>query len=532
MQRRLRLFEHRRASGRAGPEAPPSPDGAGPEAARTESRLRSPVWLVVALGLGVFFAGFDQTFVVTILPDMTRDLGITVDRFGRAAWIVNGYLLGYTVAMPLMGRVADAFGHLRIYTLAIVIFVVGSAGVALAPNLELLTAARAVQAVGGGAVVPISMAIIADTLPPARRALAVGVVAALDDASSLLGPFYAAALVDYVGWRGLFWLGIPLQIPFLLAVLLLARETGRAEGRSRVDWQGGLLLAAGLTCLTVALTEDVGGARPLWQSLLLGALAAAFTAAFVWRQLRIPSPLVHLGILRKPAVASALALYFVDGAATITALVTIPLMTNVLWGGTPLDGGVNLMKLMLWMPVGGVVGGLVAQRVGYRPTAACSFLMYGLAFLAIWRWPVPPSQPVMWGTLFVLGLGIGLNDAPIIGSVLNSVRALERATASALTQVVQTTGMIVGTALLATQGLGRFNQRAAELFQERGFQQTTEEYRAIMHQTFNEVFLTAAVVTLAAMALTAFLSRGRAREVVWAPLGGLAKQEGPGSDGG
>jgi MFS family permease len=129
----------------------------------------SPNWLLVAVALGVFFAADDQTFVVTVLPPMIKGIGLPQDEFYRAAWIVNGYLLGYTVAMPLMGRVADVFGHARIYILSIFIFMAGSAWVALSPNLEVLIAARSFQAIGGGAVVPVAMAIVADIF---RRATA------------------------------------------------------------------------------------------------------------------------------------------------------------------------------------------------------------------------------------------------------------------------------------------------------------------------------------------------------------------------
>lgn len=490
-----------------------------PDEPSIESRLKSPVWLILALGLGVFFAGFDQTFVVTILPNMMDDLGIRVDNFGRAAWIVNGYLLGYTIALPLMGRIADVFGHVRVYAAAIGIFVLGSALVATAPTLEILTIGRVVQAIGGGALVPISMAIAADVLPVGRRALAVGAIAALDDTSSLLGPLYAAILVEPLGWRGLFWIGIPLQLPFLFLVWWLAKDR-KLSNRGTVDWLGGLLLAAGLSALTLGLT-DPGGQRPTWQTFGFFALAVGCSVAFVWRQLRIPFPLVQLRILAKRTVSAPIALYFIDGAATITALICIPLMTNVLWDGSPLDGGLNLMKLLLWMPVGGFVGGIVSQRIGYRPVAAAAFSLTGISFLLMWQWATPPSQPAMWGTLFLFGMGIGLNDAPVIGSILDSVRAMERATAAALSQAAQTVGMIVGTALLATQGLGRFDERAADLFEQEGVDATTEQYQALMARTFDEIFVVAAIVSLATIGLTFFLASGRARTAVWSPLAGL-----------
>ena len=379
----------------AKPDRPGAPET--DDQIQTTSRRRSPTWLIVALGFGVFFAGFDQTFVVAILPDMMTDLGINANQFGRTAWIINGYLLGYTIAMPLMGRVADSFGRVRLYAVAIAIYCVGSALTALAPDLTLLAIARALQAIGGGAIVPISMAIIGDTVGPGRRALAIGVVAALDDASSLLGPLYASILVDPLGWRGLFWLNIPLQLPFLALIWLLARDHPAAQ-RTPVDWKGGLLLAVGLSSLTLALTQGAGGgSRSPAQIAALAGIAILTTALFVHRQLAIPSPLIHLRTLRDRVIRASMLLYFVDGALTITALVTIPLMTNVLWEGSLFDGGVNLMKMLIWMPVGGIVGGLICRVIGYRWTAGMSFVMTATAFLMMWRWPVPPEPPVAVG---------------------------------------------------------------------------------------------------------------------------------------
>ena len=509
----------RPASARAARVTSGEPASAPAELEHTEPALtatRSVGWLVVALGFGVFFAGFDQTFVVTILPDMLRDLGIPISQLGRASWIVNGYLIGYAVALPLMGRIADAWGRSRIYAAAVGVYILGSVGAALAPNLEVLTVARLVQALGGGAVVPISMAIVADIVAPAWRPLGITVVAALDDASSLLGPLYASALVDPLGWRGLFWLSIPLQIPFLVAVLLLARDLPR-NGHPSVDVIGGLLLTGGLTILAIALTDTSYERRApaLTAALLLGTFLLG--GAFVARQARLAAPLVRLGLLRARASAAAIGLYFVDGAATITALVTVPLMTNALWDGSPLDGGLNLMKMMIWMPVGSLAGGLLTRWVGYRPAAVASFSLVGLAYVWMWRWPEEPGWLALWGALFLLGFGIGLNDAPVIGSLLTVARAADRATATALTQTSQTIGMIVGMALLASQGLGRFDQRAADLFSRRGLDATATEYGDIMRRTFDEVFVVAAMVCFLAAVASLLLARGRAAEVRWTP---------------
>ena len=332
---------------------------------------------------------------------------------------------------------------------------------------------------------------------------------------ALVGAWAALALLCWWLYRSRRW-PWPLHRD-LLAVALLVRRTP-ALGQHRVDWLGGLLLAAGLACLTIGLTHETDGAGSVWITALWVALALASTAAFVARQRRAPDPLIPVRALRRRVVGSGMALYFIDGAATITLMICIPLMTNVLWGRDPLQGGLNLMKMMVWMPVGGILGGWLAQRLGYRPTAALSFLLLALAYLAMYRWPDSPGSAMLWGTLLIAGLGIGLNDAPILSSVLDNVRAAERATTAALTQMVQTTGMIAGTALLATQGIGRFDQRAAELFRQRGLSASPEEYQAILRATFDEIFLAAALVTFLGAGLALFLARGRPRQPGWSPV--------------
>ena len=144
-----------------------APHDSGAEASRARS-------LVLLAALGVFFAADDQTSVVTVLPEMIEGIGLPQDEFYRAAWIVNAYILGYVVAMPLVGRVSDALGHGRVFAASMAVFVLGSLAVALSPDLTTVSIARAVQAVGAGAVVPVSMAIVVDYVSYERRALGLG----------------------------------------------------------------------------------------------------------------------------------------------------------------------------------------------------------------------------------------------------------------------------------------------------------------------------------------------------------------------
>ena len=186
-------------------------------------------WLTVALVcLGVFLAALDQTVVVTVLPQVMLDMKVAPTELDRAAWIVTGYLLGYTMAIPLTARLADVYGHARLFRAALLLFAAGSVLVALSPNLPWLVASRVVQALGGGATIPIGMALVTSNLPVARRALGVGIIGAAAEAGVVLGSLYGGAITALLDWRWVFWLNLPLVAFFLSA---FRANTQRRAGR-------------------------------------------------------------------------------------------------------------------------------------------------------------------------------------------------------------------------------------------------------------------------------------------------------------
>ena len=175
--------------------------------------------------------------VVTVLPAVMLDLRIPLGELDRVSWVITAYLLGYTVFMPLLGRLADVYGYPRVYMISLVIFGAGSVLVALSPTLELMIGARVVQAIGAAAAVPVGFAIAAGTLPPERRGLALGIVGGAAEAGSMLGPVYGGAIVELASWRWLFWLNLP-QVALLLPLLLFLPNRRNREARGWIIWAG------------------------------------------------------------------------------------------------------------------------------------------------------------------------------------------------------------------------------------------------------------------------------------------------------
>ncbi|MDA1009913.1 MAG: MFS transporter, partial [Chloroflexi bacterium] len=167
---------------------------------------RRPRALLFVVAAGVFVAADDQTSIVAVLPPLINDIGLTVNDFYRASWVVNGYLLGYLIALPIMGRVADVYGRARVFALALGVFMVGSTLVALSPSFTTLVLARALQAVGGGGVVPVAMAIVVSELPRERRLLGLGAIAAASEFGALIGPLWGGSIAEVWGWRLVFWI--------------------------------------------------------------------------------------------------------------------------------------------------------------------------------------------------------------------------------------------------------------------------------------------------------------------------------------
>ena len=461
-------------------------------------------WVLVLAGLGVFFAADDQTAVVAVLPQMVESAGLAQDQFYRAAWLINGYILGYVVAMPLMGRLADSYGHGRVYAVALGVFCAGSAWVALSSELTTLSVARAFQAMGGGAVVPVSMAIVLDSAAPGRRALGLGAMAAASEAGGLIGPLWGGGIADLFGnWRAVFWLNLPLCLPIAAAIWRLAphRRTGSVR---EVDFVGTGVLAGSLICLTLALTDDPIAPRPATATLLLFGGVLFFFLLFLWRQLRGSRPILDLTLFRRLPWSAGFLTNALVGGGLIVAMVSVPLFTNVILGGSALEGGLNLMRLTVALPVGALAGGWLTARLGPGAAAAIGLLLAGAGFLGMSAWSEAPGELALSLPLLLAGLGFGLVIAPVNAAVLNLTDAGDRATAASLLTVVRLLGALVGVALLTSRGLGGFYAEAGLIpLDDPRFGQLVRDLQV---ESFNESFLVAAGVSFATVLPALLLS--------------------------
>jgi MFS family permease len=417
---------------------------------------------LAALCIGVFVSGLDQTVVVSVLPRVITDLNVPITDLDKASWIVTAYLLGYTVAMPLIGRAADVHGYRALFAVCAALFALGSWLAAIAPGLWSLVVARAIQAVGGGGMVPVALAAAAFVYrDPARtrtRVLALGAVAGAAEAGAVLGPLYGAIMVHELGWRSIFWVNLPLTAILVVAVATALRSGSLGAGR--VDYLGGVLIGLSLLALTLGLS---GGSSSVVERhrLLLALLAAPLGAAFVARQARARWPLISLALFRRVPFAAANAANLFIGAALIVALVEVPLFATTVLDKSDAAGGLTLLRLTALVPVGALAGGWLSGRLAL-PVAGCGgLLLTAVGFLRLSGWDAGVDEPRLSADLAVTGLGFGLVLAPLASAVLDAARGGSETVGAASLTIARMIGMMAGLSSLTTWGIGAFERRVA-----------------------------------------------------------------------
>jgi EmrB/QacA subfamily drug resistance transporter len=480
----------------------------------------SPTTGLLALGAvvaAVFLGALDQTVIVTVLPAIVTDLQIPFNKIDQAAWIVSGYLLGYTVALPLVGRFADLRGRRISLVFALVAFGVGSAGCAVAPSLVWLIAARLVQAAGGGALLPVAIGVVADRYPPARRALAIGLVGAVAEAGGVLGPLYGAAIVSWLGWRWIFWLNLPLAVGLLVAAWRGLSDL--RQGTGRLDLRGATLTAGTLACLILGLAHEPIVVFFLDLRLPLGILSAILLLGFIWTELRVSDPLFDLGLFRRPAFAAAIGGGVLLGGGLIVAMVDVPLVAATVFGATPADGGLLLMRLTVLIPFGALVGGFLGQRFGLGLPTGVGFLVAAAGLSEMSRWGVTPDQGPLWLSLGLAGFGFGLLIAPLSTAAVNFGGGGQEAASAAWFTVARLTGMAIGLSALTTWGLQRFDDLAGVIplpiapagASAADAQKQLDAYSQALVQVgaevYHEIFLVGAAICLIGLVVPFWLQR-------------------------
>jgi EmrB/QacA subfamily drug resistance transporter len=436
--------------------------------------VRLAAWGILAVAsLGVFLGGAELMVVAIALPSIVADFGGWAD-LSHASWIVNAYLLAYIVAMPLAGRAADLWGARRLYLVALALFCIGSLGAGLSriagpqAGLDWLIASRVVQGLGGGALVPLSMALASHLFTGRSRAAALGIEGAATFVGMAVGPAYGAWVLlnvslpipglDLASWQWIFFLNVPVGILVLLLLYVVAGgvETPRASGR--LDLAAAVL--ASLALVTGVGALSLAGERGWADPLIVGGLLVSglSTLVFVLRELRQAAPLIDPRLFADVRFAASNSVSLLTGYTLVTAIIGGPVFVNRVLNAGADQSAAALTALTVAVAIGAVVGGVGSGLVGQRLTAVAGVALTAIGLWLAAGWGVGTELPRLERDLAIFGAGFGLTISPRATAAVEAAGASAYGVASAMLQVTRTIGMSVGLALLTSIGQNRVDE--------------------------------------------------------------------------
>ncbi len=486
-----------------------------PEASATPTTAKrnAAILVLVIICAAVFLTALDQLVVATALVPIASSFQLDFTKNTPAiSWIISGYLLGYVIVMPLMGRVSDLWGRRRVLIGCLALFALGSFICAEAfdlsgifdlgflsaigihspsPALTWLVIARFIQAVGGGAVVPIAIAAIGDLFGDRRRILALGLIGGVTEAGGAFGPLYGALIIQQwkflpggfsvtindtpqqLGnysqpWQWIFLLNLPLVAIIVAALIILwprrIRVSTSNTTRRHIDVLGAALLGGSLVCVSLGLSQEAGAVTTLSQAhpaqnnpLLVGA-AVVLLILFVAVESLSREPLINLAVFRSRAFSAGSIFSFLLGMALVIALIDIPFFVLAVFGTDHiLDAGLALLRMTIMVPIGAFGGGWLVTRFGTRIVGAAGTACTALGFGLMHFWSVHTG----WGEItigaVITGIGFGLIVAPISSTALNATASQFFGVAASVVTALRMIGMMLGLAILTSWGVGRFS---------------------------------------------------------------------------
>ncbi len=471
--------------------------------------------IIGAVAITLLLASLGQTIVSTALPVIVGELG----GLEHLTWVVIAYLLSSTVVAPIYGKLGDLYGRKIVLQVAIVVFLGGALLSALANSMTFLIVARTIQGLGGGGLMVVAMAVVADVIPPRQRGKIQGIFGAVFGVSTVAGPLLGGVIVEHSSWQWIFLINLPLGLLALVVIGLVLKPNPNRVSH-KVDYLGFLLLTAGLSAFVLA--TSLGGITYGWTSpeiLGLIALALVLLGGFAFVEARASEPVLPLPLFRNNTFVITNAVGFLVGMAMFGSITFLPMYLQLAKGVSPTNSALQLVPMMVGLIGASTLAGFLMSRTGrYRflPMISTAVLVVGLVLLANMQLDTPDWQVAIY--MLLVGAGIGPVNSTGVTATQNAVpRALVGVATAGNTLFRQIGGSIgvsvfgaifasglanrLGSLMPEGSGAGAFNAEVLAALPE----DTRHVVLEAFAQSLHPVFYTAAAAALLAFGLVFLL---------------------------
>lgn len=428
---------------------------------------RRRIWMIFgALLASMLLSSLDQTIVSTAMPTIVGELG----GVEHQVWITTAYLLATTIVMPIYGKFGDVLGRRNLFLIAIVLFTAASAACAFAPDFWSFVVFRAFQGLGGGGLMILSQAIIADIVPANERGKYMGPLGAVFGLSAVAGPLLGGFFVDHLTWQWAFYINIPVGIAaFVIALVALKLPSKKAT--KKIDILGVILLSIATTCLI--LFTDFGGSKEHgWGDALTWAWGAGLliaVALFVFVEARAEDPIIPLSFFRNPIFLNATAIGFALGMAMFAAIGFVPTFLQMASGTSAATSGLLMIPMMVGVMGTSIGSGLAISKTGrYKMYPIVGTVIMAAAMVLMTTLTGDTEIWLICVFLFIFGAGMGLIMQVVVLVVQNAVPADQLGAATSTNNYFREVGASLGTAVFGTLFTTRLSERLTDVFLSSG----------------------------------------------------------------
>ncbi|MGE6257910.1 MDR family MFS transporter [Heyndrickxia sporothermodurans] len=397
-------------------------------------------FVVAGLLLGILMASMDNTIVVTAMGTIVGDLG-GLESF---VWVVSAYMVAEMAGMPIFGKLSDMFGRKRFFMMGLILFMLGSILCATASTITQLSIYRAIQGIGGGALVPIAFTIVFDIFPPEKRGKMGGLFGAVFGLSSIFGPLIGAYITDYISWHWVFLINIPLGILAFVFVMVYYHES-KKHIKQKIDWWGALTLVGAVICLMFAL--ELGGQKYAWDSNQILALFGGFLVLFIifiWIETKVSDPIISFPMFKKRLFAGSTIVALFYGAAFMGATVYIPMFVQGVYGGSATNSGLILLPMMLGSVISAQLGGFLTTKMSYRNIMFISGVITIAGMLLLTTLTPETKRFLLTLYMIITGFGVGFSFSVLQMAAIHNFGMEQRGSATSTSNFIRSLGMTIG----------------------------------------------------------------------------------------